>query len=201
MLLGFHDSLSFTSSSLPLDFLGGKKNTKRGKKPKPPSELSKTPKLCFSVTSLLENSREQKCCFRRSHYPVGSSNSSLGRRRNEEAWSGCSCTRTSIAPPKFGHQLTTQSWLSIHSIRELVLQHWKGNVPQKSLLPVRWKVMAPSASALRNYRPGTHPKHNEGRNSVHASFDPTAFNTRQGEKIPSALPSDVVTTTLVLHKK
>lgn len=44
-------------------------------------------------------------------------------------------------------------------------------------------------------------EHNEGRNFIHLSFDPAAFNTLQGDKVLFALASDVVTATLVLHNK
>lgn len=114
----------------PSIFLEGK-NTKRGKKPKPPSELSKTPKLCFSFTFLLENSREQKCCFRRSHCSVGSSNSLTW---HEEEWRGLKWELTYKdinSYPRFW----VPARYTAGSASTPFSAALKESVPQKSLLP------------------------------------------------------------------
>lgn len=115
------------------------KNTKRGKKPKHPSELSKTPKLCFSFTSLLENSREQKCCFRRSHCSVGSSNFFPW---HEEEWRGLKWELTSKdinSYPRF--------WVPTHytagsasTPSQSLLCSTKKKVSHKNPCSQRWKV-------------------------------------------------------------
>lgn len=181
----------------PSIFLEGK-NTKRGKKPKPPSELSKTPKLFFSFTFLLENSREQKCCFRRSHCSVGSSNSFTW---HEEEWRGLKWELTYKdinSYPRFW----VPARYTAGSASTPFSAALKRKCPTKIPAPRggRWRLHQ-HHPALRNYCPGICLEHNEGRNLVHLSFHPTAFNTLQAEKFLSSHLSDVVTTTLVLHNK
>lgn len=184
----------------PLDLLG-RKNYKERKKPKLPLELSKTLKLCFSFTSLLENSREQKYCFRRSHYSAGSSNFFTW---HEEEWRGLKWVlmyKDINSYPKF--------WIPAHytELAQHPLHQGVCSAALKRKCPT--KLLAPCEvegdGSLNTCSQELLPRNNLGaqwrKNFGHLSFDCAAFNTLQGDKVLSAPPSGVVTTTLVLHNK
>lgn len=111
MLVGFHDSLSFTSSSSPLDFLGGwKKRKGRGENqqtnqpttpPASPLSFPENQSFVKSFTSSLKNSRKEKCCFSKSHYSAVSNGppnwsgrmNCSGQPTQFDIWTGFLCTK------------------------------------------------------------------------------------------------------------
>lgn len=81
MLLGFHDSLSFTSSSFPLNFLGRKK-IQREEKNLNPFRALKTTKALLQLLLCWRTAGTEM--FQEVFTLQGAVISSLGRRRNEE---------------------------------------------------------------------------------------------------------------------
>lgn len=171
------------------------------KKTKPPLELSKTLKLCLSFTSLLENSREQKCRLRRSHYSVGSRNFFTW---HEKEWRGLKWVLMYKDINSYSKFWVPAHYteLPYHLLHQRVCSAaLKRKWPTKLLAPCEVEGDDSLNTCSQELLPRNSPGAQWRKNFGHLSSDHAALNILQGNKVHSAPPSDVLTTTLILRNK